>query len=123
MNPFSLVFGGVVTAVKELGSMWMSGKQKKHEAKMAHMDRVVQGQADYNSLAQRGMAASWKDEFLVIWFTIVMSLNFYPPAQPYMKEGWEFMQTSTPDWFAYCFVGIVVATFGLKGWKIFKNDK
>ena len=121
MNPFSLVFGGVVTAIKELGTMWMKGKQQKHEAKMAHLGRVIQGEIDYNSLAQQGMAASWKDEFLVIWFTIVMSLNFYPSAQPYMEKGWKFMQASTPDWFAYCFVGIVVATFGLKGWKIFKD--
>jgi hypothetical protein len=121
MNPFALIFGPIISAGKELGSMWMQGRQKKHEAKMAHLGRVVQGEVDYNSLAQKGMAASWKDEFLVIWFTIVMSLNFYPPAQPFMEKGWKFMQASTPDWFAYCFVGIVVATFGLKGWKMFKN--
>jgi len=121
MNPFSLIFGGVVTAVKEVSTMWMQGKQKKHEAKMAHLGRVVQGEINYNSLAQQGMAASWKDEFLTIWFTVVMSLNFLPSAQPYMEDGWVFMKASTPDWFAYCFVGIVVATFGLKGWKMFKN--
>ena len=121
MNPLSLIFGGVVSAVKTLGGQWMKGKQAKHEAKMAHLGRVVQGEIDYNSLAQKGMAASWKDEFLTIWFTVVMSLNFYPPAQPFMEKGWKFMQASTPDWFAYCFVGIVVATFGLKGWKMFKN--
>ena len=121
MNPFSLIFGGAMTAVKELGSMWMKGKQAKHAAKMAHLGQVTQGKIDYNSLAQKGMAASWKDEFLVIWFTVVMTLNFVPSAQPYMERGWKFMQASTPDWFAYCFVGIVVATFGLKGWKIFKS--
>ena len=121
MNPFSLIFGGVVSAVKTLGGQWMKGRQAKHEAKMAHLGRVAQGQIDYNSLAQKGMAASWKDEFLTVWFTVVMSLNFYPPAQDYMEAGWKFMKASTPDWFAYCFVGIVVATFGLKGWKMFKN--
>jgi hypothetical protein len=121
MNPFSLIFGGVTTAVKELGTMWMSGKQAKHKAKMAHLGRIEQNLADYNSLAQQGMAASWKDEFLVVWFTVIMSLNFYPPAQKYMEDGWVFMKASTPEWFAYCFVGIVVATFGLKGWKIFKS--
>jgi hypothetical protein len=122
MNPLSLIFGGAVTAVSELGKMWMSGKQKKHEAKMAHLGRVVQGEVDYNSLAQKGMAGSWKDEFLVVWFTVMMSLNFYPPMQQTMEDGWKFMKASTPEWFAYCFVGIVVATFGLKGWKIFKNS-
>jgi hypothetical protein len=120
-SPISLIFGGVVKAVTGLGSMWMQGKQAKHQAKMAHLGRIENNLAEYNSLAQKGMAASLKDEFLVIWFTVVMSLNFYPPAQPFMKKGWVFMQASTPDWFAYCFVGIVVSTFGLKGWKMFKN--
>ena len=105
----------------EIGKMWMAGRRAKSEAKIAIQARIATGEIDYNVAAQRGMAASWKDEFLVVWFTIVMSLNFYPPAQPFMEKGWKFMQASTPDWFAYCFVGIVVATFGLKGWKIFKS--
>jgi hypothetical protein len=121
MNPFSLIFGGVVGAVKALGSQYMEGKQKKHEAKMAHLGRIAQGEANYNELAQQGMAASVKDEILTIWMITMMSLNFYPPAQPYMEEGWKFLQASAPDWFAYCFVGMFVAVFGLKGWKIFKS--
>jgi len=123
MNPFSLIFGPVVGAVKELGSMWMQGRQKKHAAKMAHIDRVLTGQQDYNSLAQKGMVGTLKDEFLILWFTTIMSLNFYPPAQPYMERGWKFMDAHTPGWFSYCFIGIVIATFGLKGWAGWKNGK
>ena len=121
MNPLALVFGPIISAGKELGKMWMEGKQKKHEAKVAHLNRVVQGEIDYNVAAQQGMAASIKDEIVTVWMLTVMSLNFYPPAQPYMKAGWEFLESSTPDWFAYCFVGMIVAIFGLKGWKVFKN--
>ena len=122
MNPFSLIFGPVVGAVKELGSMWMRGKQAKHEAKMAHLGRVVQGEIDYNSLAQQGMAASLKDEIICYWFLAIMTCNFIPSMQPYMENGWKFMNANTPPWFAYCFIGIVVATFGLKGWAGWKNS-
>ena len=121
MNPFSLIFGGVVEATKQLGTMWMAGRQKKHEAKMAHLDKVVQGTIDYNSLAQQGMAASLKDEFLTLWITIFVTLHFYPPMQPFLEHGWDMLANKAPDWFGYCFVGMWVAVFGLKGWKIFKN--
>jgi hypothetical protein len=124
MNPLSLIFGPIISAGKELGSMWMKGKQQKHAAKMAHMQQVVQGKLDYNNLAQKGMVGTLKDEFLILWFTTIMTMNFIPSAQPYMEKGWKFMNAHTPGWFSYCFIGIVVATFGLKGWagwKTFKN--
>jgi hypothetical protein len=123
MNPLSLIFGGAIKAISGLGSMWMKSKRKKHEAKMAHLGRIVQGEVDYNSLAQKGMVGTLKDEFLILWFTIIMSLNFYPPAQPFMEKGWKFMNAHTPGWFSYCFIGIVVATFGLKGWAGWKASK
>ncbi len=112
---------GVINGGVALGKQWMVGKQKKHEAKMAHIDKVITGQQDYNSLAQKGMVGTIKDEFLILWFTVIMSLNFYPPAQPFMEKGWKFMQAHTPGWFSYCFIGIVVATFGLKGWAFKMN--
>ena len=107
---------GLVEGAMGLGKQWMIGKQKKHAAKMAQIDKVIEGQQDYNTLAQKGMVGTLKDEFLILWFTTIMSLNFYPPAQPYMEKGWKFMQAHTPGWFSYCFIGIVIATFGLKGW-------
>ena len=122
MNPFSLIFGGAMTAIKELGTMWMSGRQKKHEAKMAHLQKVVQGEVDYNSLALQGMAASIKDEVVMVWMLTLVSMHFYPPMQPYLEHGWNMLANVAPDWFGYCFVGMFVAIYGLKGWKIFKNN-
>ena len=123
MNPFSLIFGGAVTAIKELGSLWMKGKQAKQEAKALLQMNVAKGQIDYNVAAQQGMASSWKDEFLVVWFTTMVTAHFIPykPLQDALETGWDTLANTAPDWFGYCFVGMVVATFGLKGWKIFKN--
>ncbi len=121
MNPLSLIFGPIISAGKELGKMWMEGRQKKHQAKMAQAIKVIEGQADYNSLAQQGMAASLKDEFLVLWTTGLVTLHFFPSCQPYLERGWKALATIAPDWFGYCFVGMYIAVFGLKGWKIFKN--
>ena len=116
---WNLLFSPVASLIKggaELGKQYMVGKQKKHAAKMAQIDKVITGEQDYNTLAQKGMVGTLKDEFLILWFTTIMTMNFIPSAQPYMEKGWKFMNAHTPGWFSYCFIGIVIATFGLKGW-------
>jgi hypothetical protein len=112
---------GLFQAGAKLGSQWMEGKQKEHQMKMAYKERVITGQIDYNVAAQKGMAASIKDEFLTVWITTLVSLHFVPSMQPYLEKGWDALKMSAPDWFGYCFVGMWVAVFGLKGWKIFKE--
>ena len=118
---FKSIFGGVM----ELGSTWLKGKQAKQAAKAKMQMNIANGQIDYNVAAQTGMASSWKDEFLVVWFTTMVSIHFIPyqPLQEALHIGWASLKNSAPEWFGYCFVGMVVATFGLKGWKIFKNGK
>jgi hypothetical protein len=123
---WKLLTGGIGSAIEgitNLGSLWMKGKQAKQEAKALLQMNIAKGEIDYNVAAQNGMATSWKDEFLVVWFTTMVSLHFVPykPLQEALAQGWVSLNTLAPDWFGYCFVGMVVATFGLKGWKIFKN--
>jgi hypothetical protein len=101
--------------------MWMANRRAKSDAKIAIQARIATGEIDYNVAAQKGMAASLKDEFLVLWTTGVVTALFFPQTQEYVAKGFFMLEKSTPDWFAYCFVGMYVAVFGLKGWKIFKN--
>lgn len=112
---------GIIKAGSELGKQWMEGKQKKHELNMAIKDKQISGQIDYNVEAQKGMAASWKDEWLVIFTCAWITACFIPSLQPTMKSGFEFLKNSTPDWFSFIICGMYVAVFGLKGWKIFKE--
>jgi hypothetical protein len=121
MNPLSLIFGGIIGTVKQLGSLWMKKKIAKVEGEIAIQHRIVAGEVDYNVWAQKAGMSSWKDEWLTLWTTAAVTLCFLPSTQPYMKEGFLFLKESTPDFFQYCFVGMYVAVFGLKGWKIFTN--
>jgi hypothetical protein len=107
--------------VVDLGKMWMANRKAKSDAKIAIQGRIAAGEIDYNIAAQEGMAASLKDEFLVIWTTGLVTLHFFPSMQPQLETGWKALADIAPDWFGYCFVGMYVAVFGLKGWKIFKN--
>ncbi|MHA2163596.1 MAG: hypothetical protein ACXAB9_15030 [Candidatus Thorarchaeota archaeon] len=116
------ILGAILPGIYKLGSMWMANRKAKSDAKIAAAAAVVEGRQEYNSLAQQGMAASLKDEFLVLWTTGLVTLHFFPSVQPHLEHGWKMLDTVAPDWFGYCFVGMYVAVFGLKGWKIFKNN-
>lgn len=121
MGVFNLVFGGIVEAGKQLGSLWLTNKKTKIEGKIALNKALVQGDLDYNVAAQRASETSWKDEFLTVFTCTLMAMCFIPHTQPAMKAGFIFLKESTPDWFSYCIVGMYVAVYGLKGWKIFAN--
>jgi hypothetical protein len=121
INPLSLIFGGLVEAGKQLGSLWLTNKKAKIEGKIALSQALVKGDLDYNVAAQRASETSWKDEFLTLFTCGIFALCFIPYFQPAMKAGFLFLKDSVPDWFSYCFVGMYVAVYGLKGWKIFAN--
>lgn len=55
---------------------------------------------------------SWKDEWLVVFFTILMALHFIPYTQETMAKGWEILQTADPM-FWYIILTIVGASFGV----------
>lgn len=123
MNPLALVFGPIVGAVKELGGLWMKKRIAKVEGEIAIQNKVVSGEVDYNVWAQKAGQTSWKDEWLTIWTTMLVTAHFIPHSgiQNALKVGWTNLANVAPDWFGYCFVGMYVAVFGLKGWKIFSN--
>jgi len=123
MNPFSLIFGGLVTAAKESYGLYMRKKIAKVEGEIAIQGKVVEGTLDYNTWAQKAGQSSWKDEYLTVWTTMLVTMHFVPiqSVQDALNTGWEALANTAPDWFGYCVVGMYVAVYGLKGWKIFSN--
>ncbi|AXH68362.1 hypothetical protein HTVC048P_gp53 [Pelagibacter phage HTVC048P] len=55
---------------------------------------------------------SWKDEWLVVFFTIMMACHFIPYTQDAMERGWSILQTADPM-FWYIILTIVGASFGV----------
>jgi hypothetical protein len=55
---------------------------------------------------------SFKDEWLCLFFTILMGLHFWPPAQDAMDRGWSILQKADPM-FWYIILTIVGASFGV----------
>jgi hypothetical protein len=122
---------GLLTPLISLASTWFEGQQKKTEAKaLAEValkeaeaevfKRKATSESDWDLLAQRNSENSWKDEFLLIVFSIPFLMAFIKPLQPYVQAGFEILDT-TPEWYRYSLGVMVAASFGvrnyLKLWK------
>ena len=55
---------------------------------------------------------SLKDEWLCLFFTLLMAAHFIPAFQPAMDKGWDILQKADPM-FWYIILTIVGASFGV----------
>ena len=55
---------------------------------------------------------SWKDEWLVVFFTVLMACHFIPATQDAMERGWQILEYADPM-FWYIILTIVGASFGV----------
>jgi hypothetical protein len=55
---------------------------------------------------------SWKDEWLVVFFTLILASHFIPYTQETMLRGWEILEFADPM-FWYIILTIVGASFGV----------
>jgi hypothetical protein len=128
------IIDGVLAAVNTIGGLfgnWQKRKMVKAEGQVEIEKALVAGEikriqtgveqeGSYNVEAQKGMAGSWKDEIFVIAWLAILIAAFVPYTQAYVQNGFLFLEAHTPWWYSYCLVGMVVASFGLKGWKLLK---
>ena len=101
-------------------SDFISLRRLKAESKLtlekARLDaelKRVSSMEDYDTVAVQGMAQSWKDEFLVLVFTLILVGNFLPGVQDYVLIGWGYLEKA-PEWFTYSYMGMVAASFGTR---------
>tara|TARA_B100000035_G_C20773634_1_gene453704 strand:- start:74 stop:454 length:381 start_codon:yes stop_codon:yes gene_type:complete len=55
---------------------------------------------------------SWKDEYLVVFYTLIFLGHFVPWTQPWMDRGWQILGQADPM-FWYIILTIVGASFGV----------
>lgn len=105
------LFTGALTSWIEIRKIKAEGAIELARAKQETELKRIVSQEDYDVEAVRSMASSWKDEFLVVVFTLILLCNFMPGIQEYVLVGWEYLEKA-PEWFTYSYVGMVAASFG-----------
>lgn len=115
-----------ISAILNVGSTMIKGWQdritvraesaaRKDEARtnaeIAHYARVEAGEIDWNKSAVDQMGMSWKDEYILILFSIPLVLSFIPGLTPYVGRGFDVLD-ATPDWYRAAWGVIVAASYG-----------
>ena len=110
-----------LTPVANLAGQWMANRAEKSKAKQAlevakieAKTKKVQSDASWEETAMSASADSWKDELWTIFFVGLLCACFYPPAQPYIADGFRFLREDCPEWLSWGILVSIGASFGVK---------
>ena len=122
IKPLLGVAGDVVKGVVDTRKAKAEQKVTEIKAKTELMQQQIKGEADWDLEAIKNTQGSWKDEWLVLLFSIPLILSFCGEwGRDIVFNGFQAL-SQTPDWYKYTLGVIVSASFGIKGaTKFFKK--
>ena len=114
----------LIGPIASLAGTWLEGKveTKKAEtgAKVAKaraeaviMEKKATGEIDWDIAMAEGSKHSWKDEWLVILFSVPLVLAFIPGMEDVVSHGFQQLE-QMPEWYQYSLGVIVAASFGVR---------
>ena len=89
-------------------------KQRIQVAKLEAKVKKIETEGDWELEQAKDSQDSWKDELWTVFFVILLSACFYPPAQPYIEDGFRFLREDLPEWLSWSIMASIAASFGLK---------
>lgn len=117
------IIGAIVSAVSGVANSWLENRKVKakgkidiSKAKINFKVAQYEARAQMDVEAMKGMQFSWKDEYLLVLFSVPLILCFIPYSVPWVTAGFAVLQT-LPIWYQWAITGMVAATFGLRTWK------
>ena len=120
-----LGLSSIIGPISSLAGTWLQGRVDKAKAETEVKVAKAKAEAEvYKTSATSEMlneqaltaqmAGSWKDEFWTIIFGGVLVASFLPWSQPFVKEGFIFLEESTPQWFSTCLYICIGSSFGYR---------
>ena len=120
-----LGLSSLLSPIANIAGTYIQGKMDKQKAetdvKVARAKaeaKVYETEATSSMLMEQNltnqMAGSWKDEFWTIIFGGILVACFLPWSQPYVAEGFTFLNESTPPWFSTCLYICIGSSFGYR---------
>ena len=114
----------LIGPIANLAGTWLEGKVEKTQAetgaKVARakaeatiMERKATGELEWDLEMARGSQSSWKDEWLVILFSVPLILAFIPGMEGVVSNGFAQLE-AMPQWYQYSLGIIVAASFGVR---------
>jgi len=121
MEPFT-IFSGLFTLVQSVAGNWLTRRTKKqeHKTKMAELkqglkEKVLTKQIESDVTIDRinteNMATSWKDEFVLLLFSIPVVMCFIPTLDVFVNKGFAAL-ANTPVWYQVIYVVMCLTIYG-----------
>ena len=107
----------IFTGIKDLITGWFNVKKSKNEAETERNRQIIQGELDWDVIAQENAKYSWKDEFItLIWYSPLVVAWF----DPELAMKWVSFVKELPYFYQFGMFGIMAASFGLRWY--FKSE-
>ncbi len=115
----------LIGPLTELAGGWLKGKANAQaananlklveaEAKAAVMKNAAMSESEWEKLMAQGTMNSWKDEYLVILFSIPLILVFTGQwGRTVVAEGFTALE-QMPEWYQYTLGVIVASSFAVR---------
>ena len=114
----------LIGPISQLAGTWLEGKVEKTKAETGAqvakakaeaviMEKKATGEIDWDLEAIKGSQNSWKDEWLVILFSVPLILAFIPGMEDVVAHGFQQLE-QMPEWYQYSLGVIVAASFGVR---------
>ena len=119
------MLAALIGPIANLAGTWLEGKVEKTKAetgaKVARakaeatiMEKKATGELEWDLEMARGSQSSWKDEWLVILFSIPLILSFCGEwGRDIVADGFAALDTM-PQWYQYSLGVIVSASFAVR---------
>ena len=115
---------GLIGPIASLAGTWLNGKVEtkaaETKAKVAKAEAEAQimlaratSEADWEKIMAQGSQSSWKDEWLVILFSVPLILAFIPGMEEVVANGFARLN-ELPEWYQYTLGVVVAASFGVR---------
>ena len=114
----------LIGPIANLAGTWLEGKVEKSKAETGAnvarakaeatiMEKKATGELEWDLEMARGSQSSWKDEWLVILFSVPLILAFIPGMEGVVANGFAQLE-AMPQWYQYSLGIIVAASFGVR---------
>jgi hypothetical protein len=114
----------LIGPIANIAGSWMDGKVEQTKAKAATnvakakaeaviMEKKATGEIDWDLEMAKGSHSSWKDEWLVILFSIPLILAFIPGMEGIVANGFQQLE-QMPQWYQYSLGSEVRQSFSEK---------
>jgi hypothetical protein len=122
LKPLIGVAGDAVKGFAKTKAATAEQKLTKIKAETSLMEKKIKGEIDWDIEAIKGAKDSWKDEWILVLWSIPMIMIWIPPLQIYVEAGFIALKNSVPQWYFYTWGAIISASYGIKGaTKFFKK--